>query len=154
MAGNLLGTIKLPISLRRSRHRIATPRQFRKLQHLSPIPDYFLRIALFSFLLVSIDLIIEFRPVRGWFSSPNEDVRLLPRAHWLLEGQSSQVRRVGHPKWRRSSAISLSSPRLSGQDRGQWPSPSTTAFPALTRRLQNASAGRAHQHFPSIPQNR
>jgi hypothetical protein len=43
MAGNLLGTIKLPISLSRSKYRIAALRQFRWLQHLSPIPDHFLQ---------------------------------------------------------------------------------------------------------------
>jgi hypothetical protein len=43
MAGNLLGTIRLPISLRRSKHRIAALRQFPWLQHLSPIPDHFIQ---------------------------------------------------------------------------------------------------------------
>src|SRR5260370_18870568 len=46
MAGNLLGTIKLPISLSRSKYRIAALRQFRWLQHLSPVPDHFLQRAL------------------------------------------------------------------------------------------------------------
>jgi hypothetical protein len=40
MAGNLLSTIRLPISLIRSKHRIAALRKFRWLQHLSPIPDH------------------------------------------------------------------------------------------------------------------
>ena len=43
MTGNLLGTIRLPISLSRSKHRIAALRQFRWLQHLSPIPDHSLQ---------------------------------------------------------------------------------------------------------------
>ena len=43
MADNLLGTIRLPISLSRSKHRIAALRQFRLLQYLSPIPDHFLQ---------------------------------------------------------------------------------------------------------------
>jgi pimeloyl-ACP methyl ester carboxylesterase len=43
MAGNLLGTIRLPISLRRSKHRIAALRQFPWLQHPSPIPDHFIQ---------------------------------------------------------------------------------------------------------------
>ena len=43
MAGNLLGTIRLPISLSCSNPRIAALRQFRWLQHLSPIPDHFLQ---------------------------------------------------------------------------------------------------------------
>jgi hypothetical protein len=43
MAGNLLGTIRLPISLSRSKHRIAALRKFRWLQHSSPIPDHSLQ---------------------------------------------------------------------------------------------------------------
>src|SRR5271166_6018589 len=37
----LVGTIRLPISLSRSKHRMAALRQFVWLQHLSPIPDHF-----------------------------------------------------------------------------------------------------------------
>jgi hypothetical protein len=80
----------------------------------------------------------------------------LCRHSWTTFVDEPPARLVFGPLRRkeRSSVISSASPRLQGQDRGRQPSPSTIAFPAPTRRLQNASAVRAHPHFPSIPQNR